>query len=53
MIRDFDTINLLYSTILYGSISDGLGTTRFFHLDGHLDQSCYTVKKMQTKMQNH
>ena len=54
--------------ILYGSVSQGLGTTkftnltgwnaywprsRFSHLDWHLDRWCFEVKKSQTKMQNH
>ena len=57
-----------YSNLLYGSVSQGLGTTkstnligwngywprsRFSHLDRHLDRKCFEVKKLQTKMQNH
>ena len=53
---------------IYGSVSQGLGTTkstnligwngnwprsRFSHLDRQLDRKCFEVKKLQTKMQNH
>ena len=54
--------------LLYGSVSQGLGTTKFTnligwngywprsifsHLDRHQDRQCFEVKKLQTKMQNH
>ena len=60
--------NILDFSLLYGSVSQGLGTTkftnligwngywpqsRFSHLDRHLDRQCFEVKKLQTKMQNH
>ena len=55
-------------SLLYGSVSQGLGTnkcmnligwngywprSRFPHLDRHLDRYCFEVKKLQTKMLNH
>ena len=58
----------LNDLLLYGSVSQWLGTTkstnligwngywprsRFSHLDRHLDWKCSEVKKLQTKMQNH
>ena len=58
--------NILY--LLYGSASQGLGTTkftnligwngywprcRFSHLDRHLDRKCFEAKKLQAKMQNY
>ena len=54
--------------MLYGSVSQGLGTTkftnligwngywprsRFSHLDRHLDRECFKAKKLQAKMQNY
>ena len=54
--------------LLYGSVSQGLGTTkfknligwngywprsRFSHLDRRLDRRRFEVKKLQGKMQNH
>ena len=50
--------------LLYGSVSQGLGTTKFTNLIGwngywprsrfsHLDRQCFEVKKSQTKIQNH
>ena len=56
------------SQLLYGSVSQGLGTTkftnligwngywprsRFSHLDRHLDRECFEAKKLQAKMQNY
>ena len=60
--------NVWYFELLYGSVSQGLGTTkstnligwngywpwsRFSHLDRHLDRKCFEVKKLQTEMKNH
>ena len=53
-----------YVLLLYGPVSQGLGTTKFTNLIGwnrywprsrfsHLDRQCFEVKKSQTKMQNH
>ena len=57
-----------YHSLLYGSVSQGLWTTkstnligwngywprsRFSHLDRHLDRKCFEVKKLQSKTQNH
>ena len=57
-----------YVYLLYGSVSQGLGTTkftnligwneywprsRFSHLDRHLDRECSEAKKLQAKMQNY
>ena len=60
---------LHWALLLYGSVSQGLGTTkftksrigwngywprsRFSRLDRHLDWWYFEVKKLQTKMQNH
>ena len=59
---------VFYHSLLYGPVSQGLGTTkfanligwngywppsRFSHLDRYLDRWCFEVKKLQTKMQNH
>ena len=56
-----------YSTLLYGSVSQGLGTTkltnligwnrywpwsRFSHLDRHLDRWCFAVKRCKLKCKN-
>ena len=66
-VRKFPRL-IFYDILLYGSVSQGLGTTKFTnligrngywtrsiisHLDRHLDRSCLEVKKSQTKMQNH
>ena len=57
-----------YSHLLYGCVSQGLGTTEFTnligwnrywkrsgfsHLDRHLDRLHFAVKKLQTKMQKY
>ena len=56
-----------YSPLLYGCVSQGLSITeftnligwnrywnrsRFSHLDRHLDQQCFAVKKLQNKERN-
>ena len=53
-----------YLTLLYGSVSQGLGTTKFTNLIGwngywprsrfsHLDRECFEAKKLQAKIQNY
>ena len=66
-VHSFTTFSL-NNDLLYSSVSQGLGTTkftnligwngywprsRFSHLDRHLDRQCFEVKKSQTKMQHH
>ena len=57
------TIDYFYVALLYHSVSQGLGTSKFTNLIGgnrywprsrfsHLDRQCFAVKKLETKMHN-